>query len=73
YTVEVCETKTVKGKKKKVCRDEERFTASESYTLHVSYPGSDEARGSTTSVALKVLAPKKKGRTVVPHRPNAWF
>ncbi|WP_372730161.1 hypothetical protein, partial [Nocardioides sp.] len=46
YTVEVCETKTVKGKKKKVCRDEERFTASESYTLHVSYPGSDEARGS---------------------------
>ncbi len=69
-TKKVCEKK--RGKRS--CTKKKTWSRSETYTLHVSYSGSDEAEKSRDSMELTVLAPRKRSRSVAPnHRPNAWL
>ena len=68
-TKKVC-TKRKQGKPR--CTKKKVWSSSETYTLHVAYSGSDEARASDESIELTVLATKKRRQKATVHQlPNA--
>lgn len=68
-TKKVCKQK----RGKRTCTRKKTWSSSETYTLHVSYSGSDEAKSSQDSIELTVLAPKsKRQKTTARQRPNTW-